>query len=204
MEYLSTHLTWLRDELNRAGPTDDEHFIIDCPGQIELYTHVPAIKTILRALKSWGYTVSGTFLVDAAMVIGDISKYLSAVLLATSAMVQLEMPWINVLSKVDLIPEDDAELFCEVNYGWARERLIEASQLRSKTRLGERLSRLNKTVCSLLEDFSMVRFLPLDSGDPESVDTVLQHIDLITQYGEDLEPREPREGELEDDAEADQ
>ena len=193
MEYLSTHLSWLRDALNAAGPGDVEHFIVDCPGQIELYTHVKALKIVIRALQSWGYTVCGTFLVDSAMVIGDISKYLSAIMLATSAMVQLEMPWVNVLSKVDLIPEEDAERFGDVDYGWVRRTLDDLNSQRRRTALVQRTHRLNNAVCSLLEDFSMVKFLPLDASDPDSVDSILQEVDMITQYAEELEPKEPRD-----------
>lgn len=37
-------------------------------------------------------------------------------------------------------------------------------------------------------------FLPLNITDPDSLTTVLSHIDSATQYGEDLEPRDPYEG----------
>ena len=44
-------------------------------------------------------------------------------------------------------------------------------------------------------------FLPLNITDPDSLTMVLSHIDSATQYGEDLEPRDPYEGidENEDD-----
>jgi hypothetical protein len=38
----------------------------------------------------------------------------------------------------------------------------------------------------------MVRFLPYDQSDEESMNIVLQHIDFAIQYGEDLEFKEPR------------
>ena len=47
----------------------------------------------------------------------------------------------------------------------------------------------------------MVRFLPLDSFNQESVEFVLEHLDHITQYGEDLEPKEPKDEEEEVGAE---
>jgi GTPase SAR1 family protein len=201
MEYLASNLHWLRDALNDAGPGDNEHFIIDCPGQIELYTHVPALRKVVRALASWGFVSCGTFLIDAAMVVGDVAKYLSAILLATSAMTQLEMPWINLLSKADLISEEDAEVFCDVNPEWIRQRLAEAEALPSNgTRLASRLHRLNNAVCSLVENYSLVRFIPVDAQNADLLDAILSQVDMMTQYSEDLEPREPRdEDEVEED-----
>lgn len=38
----------------------------------------------------------------------------------------------------------------------------------------------------------MVRFLPFDRSDEESINIVLQHIDFTIQYGEDLEFKEPK------------
>ena len=38
----------------------------------------------------------------------------------------------------------------------------------------------------------MVSFLPLDLTNPDSIETVLSHIDYTMQYGEDEEPKEVR------------
>lgn len=38
----------------------------------------------------------------------------------------------------------------------------------------------------------MVRFLPFDCTDEESINIVLQNIDFSIQYGEDLEFKEPK------------
>jgi hypothetical protein len=38
-----------------------------------------------------------------------------------------------------------------------------------------------------------VSFIPLDITDEDSVSLVLMHIDHVLQYGEDLEPKEPRD-----------
>lgn len=191
MEYLASHLHWLRDQLATVSPGDDEHFILDCPGQIELYTHVPAVKMVLRALKSWGYIVCGTFIVDAAMVVGDPSKFLSAILLATSTMIQLEMPWLSLLSKVDLLGDGDPSEHCNIDFGELKQQISQPQ----KTALGKKWSALNQAIYSLVENYSLVQFIPLDSSDPESIEFVAQHLDIITQYGEDVEPMEPRQGE---------
>lgn len=41
--------------------------------------------------------------------------------------------------------------------------------------------------------FSKVNFLPLDIRDEEDIALVLHHADYIVQYGEDLEPKQPKD-----------
>lgn len=41
-----------------------------------------------------------------------------------------------------------------------------------------------------IEDHPLVKFLALDLTNPDSIETVLSHIDYVMQYGEDEEPKE--------------
>ena len=45
MEYLLQDMDWLEEKLNEYD--DDEYLIVDCPGQIELYTHIPVMNKII-------------------------------------------------------------------------------------------------------------------------------------------------------------
>lgn len=47
-----------------------------------------------------------------------------------------------------------------------------------------------------IEDHPLVSFLPLDLTNPDSIETVLSHIDYTMQYGEDEEPKEVRTSSL--------
>ena len=109
MEYLLEHLQWLQDALDENFMEDDT-VLLDCPGQVELYTHVPIMKTILDQLQLWGYEgkMVSVYCVDAAYLI-DISKFISGSLLALSAMIALELPHINVLTKADLMSEEQID-----------------------------------------------------------------------------------------------
>lgn len=116
MEYLLENLDWLHSELEQFG--DDDYLLLDCPGQLELYTHVPVQKRMLDAVAGWGYAGSmvSVFCIDAAFCI-DASKFLSGSLLSLSAMIALELPHVSVLTKCDLMPE--AEIDRILNYGSA-------------------------------------------------------------------------------------
>lgn len=71
-------------------------------GQIELYTHHPFLPTLVRNLTRMGIRVSATYLIESQFM-EDRYKFFSGVLSAMSAMVNLEIPWINVMSKMDLV-----------------------------------------------------------------------------------------------------
>lgn len=54
MEYLETNCDWLLSKMNDSA----QYYLIDCPGQIELYTHHNSIKTITARLKEANMKVS--------------------------------------------------------------------------------------------------------------------------------------------------
>lgn len=116
MEYLLENLDWLHAELEQMG--DDDYLLLDCPGQLELYTHVPVQKKILDAVAGWGYqgNMVSVFCIDAAFCT-EASKFLSGSLLSLSAMISLELPHVSVLTKCDLLSE--AEVDRILNYGSA-------------------------------------------------------------------------------------
>eukprot|EP00286_Rhodomonas_abbreviata_P011715 CAMPEP_0181319770 /NCGR_PEP_ID=MMETSP1101-20121128/17755_1 /TAXON_ID=46948 /ORGANISM="Rhodomonas abbreviata, Strain Caron Lab Isolate" /LENGTH=262 /DNA_ID=CAMNT_0023427405 /DNA_START=121 /DNA_END=909 /DNA_ORIENTATION=+ len=184
-EYLNENLEWLNDQL---GEGDDDYYIIDCPGQIELYSHVPVMKSIVQALQRWGFMVCGVYVLDSQFI-ADAGKFMSGCLACLAAMVQLEIPHVNVLTKMDLVRKKKA--FMERFYQPDTEELINDLNADSSPSL----LRLNQAMGSLLEDFSLVGFLPLNIYDPDSITLVLSHIDNAIQYGEDIEPTDPNEQE---------
>jgi GTPase SAR1 family protein len=183
MEYLVDNLDWFSDELDTFA--EDDYLLLDCPGQIELYTHVPVFKRIAQCLRERDWNVVVVYCVDSTFV-SDASKFIAGNLTALSAMVQLELPHVNVLTKVDLLPNKDVlERFLSPN----GEAL--AAELALST--PPRLRRMNIELCRLLDEYDMVAFLPLDVSDDDSIANLLQQVDNAMQYGEDLEPKEPRE-----------
>ena len=60
------------------------------------------MRQLVDRLQQWNFRLCGIFLLDSQFLI-DASKYFSGVLVALSTMVALELPHINVLSKMDLL-----------------------------------------------------------------------------------------------------
>jgi len=95
-------MDWLEEEL---GGYDDDYLIFDCPGQIELYTHHPFLPTLVQNLSRIGMRTCAVYLLESQFM-EDRYKFFSGVLSAMSAMVNLEIPWINIMSKMDLVTEN--------------------------------------------------------------------------------------------------
>ena len=162
---------------------------------------------------SLNISLCAAYLLEATFVI-DRAKFFAGTLSAMSAMLMLELPHINILSKMDLVkdqvPKRQLKRFIDPDLSLLdddpadTEEALAAAQRRGKDPLdskvmmtGGSFKRLNRAVAQLIDDFSMVSFLQLDVQDEDSVGGVLSYIDDAIQYHEAQEPREPN-NELED------
>lgn len=96
MEYLEKNFDWL---LNQLEKIQNSYLIFDMPGQVELYTHHKSIKNIFSKLTKLDYNLCAVLLIDSHYC-SDPPKFISTLLLSLSTMMQLELPHVNVLSKV--------------------------------------------------------------------------------------------------------
>ncbi|ESQ37051.1 hypothetical protein EUTSA_v10003026mg [Eutrema salsugineum] len=178
MDYLEDSLyNWLDEELENFA--DDDYLVFDCPGQIEIFTHVPVLKNFVEHLKQKNFSVCAVYLLDSQFVT-DVTKFISGCMVSLSAMIQLELPHVNILSKMDLLKDKSSiegyldpvprTLLSELNH-----------------RMGPQFAKLNKALIELVEEYSMVRFTPLDLRKEKSIQYVLSEIDKCIQFGEDSE-----------------
>jgi len=180
LEHLLDNMDWFKQQL---GDFDDDYVLIDCPGQIEIYTHIPILKRFVAELMEEGYTVCGVHLLDSHFVT-DIAKFISGTFVSLSAMTAIQIPFVNVITKMDLVPEkqrEDLERFFDPEFHYLADELTEAT--------GEKFRKLNDAIAMLLDDYQLVRFIPLDITDEDSISVLLQHIDNSIQYGEDLDTK---------------
>jgi hypothetical protein len=131
-----------------------------------------------------------------------------------SAMVNFEVPWINVLTKMDLVnpksqedggPRNGPRLKRDVQrYLEPDPFLLESSK--SSQSSNPKFHALNRGIvqlvrqpetalstrvnCSQIEDHPLVAFIPLDLTSTDSLEYLLSSIDFSIQYGEDEEPKE--------------
>jgi len=211
-EFLMDNLDFLTDPLEEV--TEDYLIVFDMPGQIELYTHVPILPNLVKTLMqgSLNMRMCAAYLLEATFVV-DRPKFFSGTLSAMSAMMMLEMPHINILSKMDLvkgqIAKRDLKRFVDVDADLldddpARQRTSEEEDNRYRDPAsteslmnGAAFHKLNKAVAELIDGFSMVSFLKLDVQDEDSLGYVLSYIDDAIQFHEAQEPREPKDFDAE-------
>ncbi|XP_014288584.1 GPN-loop GTPase 3 [Halyomorpha halys] len=195
MEYLLENHEWLREKL---GDVDDDYILFDCPGQIELYTHMTTIKHLVDLLQNWNFHICAVFLIDAQFMV-DGAKFISGTMSALSVMVNLELPHVNILSKMDLLSKSaksKLENFLDPDPHY----LIGEMESSSKWNLKYRT--LTECIGRIIDDYSLVRFFPLNIKDNECISDLLLTIDNIIQYGEEADVRtrdfDPPEPENED------
>lgn len=177
LEYLIENVEWLQEQL---GEDVDDYFLFDCPGQIELYTHLDVMKRLVQTLESWDFRVCGVFLIDSQFMV-ETSKFFSGVLSALSAMVNFEIPHVNVITKMDLLNKAGRRRIA---------RYLEPDThllLEDDRAFDDKFSRLSGAIATVIEEYSLVKFLPLNIKVEESVGDLLMVIDNAIQYGEDLE-----------------
>lgn len=204
-EFLLENLDFLTEALDPL--TEEYLIIIDMPGQIELYTHIPILPALVRHLTRTGnldINLCAAYLLEATFVV-DRAKFFAGTLSAMSAMIMLEVPHVNILSKMDLVkgqvgkrelkrfldPDttllDDDPSAGEADNG-------EGATADSQTMMrGASFKRLNKAVAGLIDSFSMVSYLRLDVQDEDTVNGILSYIDDAIQFHEAQEPKEPND-----------
>lgn len=192
--------------------------IFDLPGQIELFTHVPVLPNLVASFTRGSlsmnlcsaYLMEGTFLQDRP-------KFFSAALSCMSSMMCIELPSIQVLSKMDLvkgqIARKELKRFVHADADLLKEDQtqnlsfdtpgdpVEGPAATENLMGGASFKRLNEAVASLVEEYGLLNFLQLNVQDEESVGDVLSFIDNLIQFHEAQEPidRDNETGDMDED-----
>lgn len=206
MEYLMENLDWLTE---RLGTMEDDYILFDTPGQIELVSHFEMMKNFAKYLESLNFRVCVVFLLDSQFV-SDLSKYFSSLMVSLITVINLELPVVNVLSKVDKIPPEARRMIDEllepsaslldVDLPGFRSAVspppIAASSDQASTstvtlattgprRTAEKFYKLSKAFATIVDDYSLHKFLPLSINNEDLLNDILSVVDNSLQYGED-------------------
>jgi hypothetical protein len=138
------------------------------------------MQRIVDRLQSKDYRIAAIQLVDSA-ICNEASTYVSALLLSLSTMLQLGLPHVNVLSKIDLLGKF-GKLDLNLDFYTEVQDLKYLEQYLSRDSFSSQFQRLNRALCELVEDFSLVAFQTLNIEDKESVLSLLRVIDKCNGY----------------------
>ncbi|XP_030506577.2 GPN-loop GTPase QQT1 [Cannabis sativa] len=179
MDYLEKNIDWLEAKL--VPLLKDHYLLFDFPGQVELFfLHANAKNVITKLIKSLNLRLTAMHLVDAHLC-SDPGKYVSALLLSLSTMLHMELPHINVLSKIDLI-ENYGKLAFNLDF---YTDVLDLSYLQHHLDQDPRSAKyrkLTKELCEVIDNYSIVNFTTLDIQDKESVGNLVKLIDKSNGY----------------------
>jgi GTPase SAR1 family protein len=184
MEFLIEQegLDWLEELIDSFN--EDDYLMFDMPGQIELYSHIPVVKRLAEFFIRKDIRVAVVYCIDA-MFVTDVHKFVAGCLASLSAMVAVELPCVNLLTKCDLLGKADEDVrrsLADMDFADIRRAL-------RTTAKGKYLD-LNERIVDVLEEYAMIKFLEINNTDEESVDAAIVQINNVIAYGEDLEPRD--------------
>ncbi|KAI1168189.1 ATP-binding domain 1 family member B [Nemania serpens] len=179
-EELEHNMEWLENGLKELG---DSYILFDCPGQVELYTHHNSLRNIFFKLQKLDYRLVVIHLCDS-FCLTQPSLYISNLLLTLRAMLQMDLPHINVLTKIDKIASYDPLPFNLDFYTDVEDLsyLLTELEAESPAIRSDKFSRLNQAVARLVESFGLVRFEVLAVENKKSVMHLLRVIDRAGGY----------------------
>ena len=194
MEFLEANLDWLVQKI-KALKVDVKKFpkresmktpylIFDCPGQIELYTHHESFAKIVKKLTDRrekpeiDLRLVAVYLLDSHYT-NDSGKFVSSLMSTLSAMLHLELPHVNVLSKIDLMPKSSRfslGYYCEVmDLSFLVDDLIDDPVMK-------KYKEMSKAIADTIENYSLVSYVPLNVNDNRTVLRLLRVIDRANGF----------------------
>ncbi|KAG0674691.1 GPN-loop GTPase 2 [Kluyveromyces marxianus] len=160
------------------------YLVFDCPGQVELFTHHSALFHIFKRLeKELDLRLCVVNLVDCFYITSP-SQYVSILLLALRSMLMMDLPHINVFSKIDML-KGYGELPFRLGYYTEVQELEYLQPFVEKEGsgfLGKRYSRLTETISEMVSDFNLVSFEVLAVDDKQSMINLQSVIDKANGY----------------------
>ncbi|KAJ5329635.1 hypothetical protein N7541_000200 [Penicillium brevicompactum] len=180
LEELEQNFDWLEDGLKELG---EDYILFDCPGQVELFTHHSSLRNIFFKIQKMGIRLIVVHLVDSYTLTLP-SMYISALLLSLRAMLQLDLPHLNVLTKIDNLANYAPLPFNLDYYTEVQDLSYLLPELENEsTRLShQKFGALNKTIIDLVEEFGLVGFETLAVEDKKSMMSLLRAIDRASGY----------------------
>ncbi|EME32126.1 GPN-loop GTPase 2 [Galdieria sulphuraria] len=172
---LEDNFSWLIESLSK---TSNLYLIIDFPGQIELYLSCESIaKLIHRLQETFDLRAVVLNLIDSNRCL-ESSSFLSSCLTSLSLLINLSLPFLSVLTKIDIFRDAQD---CEIDF----EDICKCENLATHMTVLTGTSTfvaLHSAICSLLEDFNLVQFEMLSVKDPQLLAKVVKEADHACGY----------------------
>lgn len=157
---------------------ESPYAVIDTPGQIELFAYRPAFKMFIRALGMRSFLA---FLLDP-MLARNPDGFISLILLSASTQFRFGLPSLNILSKTDLINNEEVEKI--IGWGKDSEGLYQALLAASSSMVKESSIELFRALEALNAFTSEI--VPVSSSANFGIENLYNAIQQVYVGGEDL------------------
>jgi GTPase SAR1 family protein len=181
-DYLAENVDWLLKKIEILLE-ECKYFLIDCPGQVELFTTNGSLLVVINKLiEKFHIRLATVNLVDCSLCV-DPSKFISVVLASLSIMLHLELPNVNVLAKSDIFEqiESDAGLPLEY-YAKLDDFSPMLGVLASGGLFSQRYLKLSANLLNLVDGFGLLSFVPLSIEGKNMLAQVLRATDAANGF----------------------
>lgn len=166
----------LRDEIL---DTERDYVIVDCPGQMELFAYRNSGPLMVSGLK--GSDVAASLYLLDSNISRTPSGYLAAMLLGVSISIRFRLPQLNILSKADILMDEEIEEITQ----WGEEPYLLETALDSTA---EGISReYARFILQMLTNLGSVSgAIPVSAKDMIGLDAIYGELQRIFVGGDNL------------------
>lgn len=196
MDFLEKNFRWLEDSIvasikKQKSQSNDlrnlpPYVLFDLPGQIELFLSSDSLKSVLLMLQKstqLGFTLCSVELFDSHYIY-DIIKFYSVAIYSLITLTNLELPHVNVLSKMDLIKrygEPDLAFECYLSSP-EMDFISEAAVRGNDEKFSKKYQKLLVSIGEIVDSYAIGTFTPLAIEDKRSVHKLIRAIDKALGY----------------------
>ena len=186
INFLNDNISWLDEQINQEKHKDYFYYLIDTPGQIEIFTVSPEFKNIcdyITDTKKLNIKLCCVNLIECINMC-DMPKYIFSIFSVLNAMINLELPQVNFISKCDLIKQLKATHQFELPMEFFKNP-NDQTQLKyyfEDLKMNEKFKTLNEKIAEFISDFALVSFSLLDLSNVRHLNRAAYIIDKSNGY----------------------
>ena len=186
INFLNDNISWLEEQINQEKYKDYFYYLIDTPGQIEIFTISPEFKNIcdyLTNIKKLNIKLCCVNLIECINMC-DMPKYIFSIFSVLNSMINLALPQVNFISKCDLIKELKATHQFELPLDFYKNPNDE-TQLKyyfEDLKMNKKFKQLNEKIAEFISDYGLVGFTLLDLSNSRHLNRAAYLIDKSNGY----------------------
>ena len=186
INFLNDNISWLEEQINQEKYKDYFYYLIDTPGQIEIFTISPEFKNIcdyLTNVKKLNIKLCCVNLIECINMC-DMPKYIFSIFSVLNSMINLALPQVNFISKCDLIKELKATHQFELPLDFYKNPNDE-TQLKyyfEDLKMNKKFKQLNEKIAEFISDYGLVGFTLLDLSNSRHLNRAAYLIDKANGY----------------------